>query len=190
VYLWPRRQWGQAPLVLRRVVPGAGAKAVHLLTSVLDAAALPAEAAAELYALRWEAEVGLRSFKQTLERRALRNGTPEMAEAELTWAVLGLWLLGALTAAAVLGRGGDPLGWSAALARRAARRLLRRARGRWRGSWRRRCGTATSAAAASGPRIGRTRSGTSRRGCRKSRRRPRRWSNGRNDFSSPTPPNR
>jgi hypothetical protein len=48
-----------------------------------------------------------------------------MAQAELTWAVLGLWLLGALTASAVLGRGGDPLAWSAALARRRLRRAMR-----------------------------------------------------------------
>jgi hypothetical protein len=88
---------------------------------------MPAAVAAELYALRWEAEVGFRSFKQTLERRRLRSATPGMAQAELTWAVLGLWLLGALTASAVLGRGGDPLAWSAALARRAVRRLLRQA---------------------------------------------------------------
>ena len=124
-YLWPKEWRGHRPLVLRRVVVGTGAKAVHLLTSVLDPAALTDAEAAVLYHLRWEAEVGFRSIKQTLGRRRLRSGSPKAAEAELTWAVLGLWVLGAMTVAAQLRRGADPLAWSAALARRAARQALR-----------------------------------------------------------------
>lgn len=126
VYLWPQDRRSEPPLVLRRIVVGTGAKAVHLLTSVLDPAALTAEEAAILYRLRWEAEVGFRSIKQTLQRRRLRSGSPEAAVVELTWAVLGLWVLGAITVAAQLRRGADPLAWSVALARKIVRRSLRR----------------------------------------------------------------
>jgi hypothetical protein len=126
VYLWPQDRRSQPPLVLRRIVAGAGAKAVHLLTSVVDAAALTADEAAVLYRLRWAAEVGFRSIKQTLQRRRLRSGSPEAAVAELTWALLGLWALGAVTVAAQLRRGADPLAWSVALARRVVRQAVRR----------------------------------------------------------------
>jgi hypothetical protein len=126
VYLWPQDRRSGPPLVLRRVVVGAGAKAVHLLTSVADPAALTDEEAAVLYRLRWEAEVGFRSIKQTLARRRLRSGSPGAAAAELTWALLGLWVLGAVAVAAQLRRGADPLAWSVALARKVVRRALRR----------------------------------------------------------------
>jgi hypothetical protein len=129
VYLWPRDRRSQPPLALRRVVVGAGAKAAHLLTSVADPAALTDEEAAVLYRLRWEAEVGFRSIKQTLRRRRLRSGSPGAAAVELTWALLGLWALGAVAVAAQLRRGADPLAWSVALARKVVRRALRR---RWR----------------------------------------------------------
>ena len=51
---------------------------------------------------------------------------PGQAQRELEWAVLGLWLLGLLSVAALVGRGGDPLSWSVALARRWVRQALRR----------------------------------------------------------------
>ena len=38
-----------------------------------------------------------------------------------------MWLLGLMTATAILGRGGDPLAWSAAKARDRVRRSMRRA---------------------------------------------------------------
>ena len=40
---------------------------------------------------------------------------------------MALWLLGLMTASAILARGGDPLGWSAAKARDRVRRSMRRA---------------------------------------------------------------
>ena len=41
--------------------------------------------------------------------------------------VVALWLLGLMTASAILARGGDPLAWSAAKARDRVRRSMRRA---------------------------------------------------------------
>src|SRR5262249_34139427 len=46
---------------------------------------------------------------------------------ELTWALFGIWLLGLMTVAKILARGGDPLAWSAAKARNRVRRSMRRA---------------------------------------------------------------
>ena len=77
--------------------------------------------------MRWGVEVFYRSCKQTLQRRRMLSRTPRAAEEELAWSVLGLWLLGMMTAAAVVARGGDPLAWSAALARQRLRRAMRRA---------------------------------------------------------------
>jgi lauroyl/myristoyl acyltransferase len=77
--------------------------------------------------MRWGVEVFFRSLKQTLEKRRMLSRTPEAARCELTWALLGLWLLGLMTASAILARGGDPLAWSAAKARDRVRRSMRRA---------------------------------------------------------------
>ena len=77
--------------------------------------------------MRWGVEVFYRSLKQTLEKRRLLSRTPTAAKCELTWALLGLWLLGLLTVTAILARGGDPLRWSAAKARQRVRRSMRRA---------------------------------------------------------------
>src|SRR5206468_6836574 len=68
-----------------------------------------------------------RSCKQTLQKRKMLSRTPGAARAELTWAVLGLWLLGLMSVAGIVGRGGDPLTWSVARARQWVRQALRRA---------------------------------------------------------------
>ena len=69
------------------------------MTDVLDEAALPASEAALLYEMRWGVEVFYRSCKQTLQRRRMLSRTPRAAEEELAWSVLGLWLMGMMTAA-------------------------------------------------------------------------------------------
>jgi hypothetical protein len=129
VYLWPEARRDEPPLALRLIVLTRGRDKAYLVTDVLDEAALPASEAALLYEMRWGVEVFYRSCKQTLQRRRMLGRTPRAAEEELAWAVLGLWLLGMMTTAAVAARGGDPLAWSVALARRQLRRAMRQAAG-------------------------------------------------------------
>lgn len=100
---------------------------MYLVTNVLDKKALTAKSAGVLYEMRSGVEVFYRSLKQTLEKRRMLSRTPEAARCELTWALLGLWLLSLMTAVEVLARGGDPLGCSAAQARDRVRRSMRRA---------------------------------------------------------------
>jgi hypothetical protein len=127
VYLWPTDRQDQPPLVLRMIVVPRGVQRMVLLTNVLDETALTDETAAVLYEMRWGIEVFYRSFKQTLSKRKMRSHAPAQAERELSWAVLGLWLLGIMSVAAILANGHDPLSWSAALARKQVRQTLRRA---------------------------------------------------------------
>jgi hypothetical protein len=125
VYLWPEGHQDQAPLVLRLIVRRRGKQAMYLLTNVLDEAALPEAEVGLLYEMRWGVEVFYRAFKQTLNRRKLLSRTPAACLLELAWGVVGLWVLGLLSVSAILERGGDPLSWSVALARKRVRQALR-----------------------------------------------------------------
>lgn len=125
VYLWPEDRRQQEPLVLRLIVLRSGDQQMHLLTNVLDKKALPKQAAAVLYEMRWGVEVFYRSLKQTLQRRRMLSHSPQAAQCELTWAVFGLWLMALASVAGRLARGVDPLCWSAALARDRVRRSMR-----------------------------------------------------------------
>ena len=127
VYLWPEGKRSEAPVVLRLIERRDGKKKMYLVTNVLDTKALTEKGAGVLYEMRWGVEVFYRSLKQTLEKRRMLSRTPEAARCELTWALLGLWLLSLMTAVEVLARGGDPLGWSASRARDRVRRSMRRA---------------------------------------------------------------
>jgi hypothetical protein len=127
VYLWPENKRAQPPVVLRLVVLGRGKQRLDLVTNVLDSKALSRQTAALLYEMRWGVEVFYRTTKQTLQKRKMLSRTPAAARCELTWAVLGVWLLGLLSVAAILARGGGPLSWSAALARRRVRESMRQA---------------------------------------------------------------
>jgi hypothetical protein len=133
VYLWPEARRDEPPVVLRLIVLRRGRERVYLVTDVRDERALPEASAALLYELRWGVEVFYRSCKQTLQRRKMLSRTPRAAEEELAWAVLGLWLLGLMSTAALVRRGADPLSWSVALARQRLRQALRRATGGRRG---------------------------------------------------------
>jgi hypothetical protein len=126
VYLWPEKMWHEPPVVLRLLERRDGKKKMYLVTNVLDRTALSEKSAAVLYEMRWGVEVFYRSLKQTLEKRRMLSRTPEAARCELTWALFGLWLLGLMTVAEILARGGDPLRWSAAKARDRVRRSMRR----------------------------------------------------------------
>ena len=98
VYLWPAGKRDQPPLVLRLVRLHDGRKSIYLLTNVLGAAALSDEQIGEMYRRRWGLEVFYRGLKQTMEKRVLKSRSPDKAGLELDWSMVGVWLLGLLTA--------------------------------------------------------------------------------------------
>jgi Transposase DDE domain len=78
-----------ATLVVRELryrveVPGFRTRAVTLVTTLIDAAAYPAEALAELYGTRWRVEEHLKSLKQTMKMDVLKCMTVEGVLKELT----------------------------------------------------------------------------------------------------------
>jgi hypothetical protein len=62
---------------------GQRTRSLTLITTLLDPKAYTASDLAELYRRRWDAEIDLRSLKQTLQMDVLRCQTPEMVEKEL-----------------------------------------------------------------------------------------------------------
>jgi len=124
VYLWPQKQRRCHPLVLRLIVCGSGTDKVYLVTNVLDQQQLSDATAAVFYQRRWGVEVFYRSCKQTLQRRKMLSRCPSGCYAELHGTMLGLWLLGLISVAAIVRRGGTPLSWSVALSRRLVRQAL------------------------------------------------------------------
>jgi hypothetical protein len=118
VYLWPdkHRKKDLPPLVLRLVELHDGRKPVFLLTSVLDDTALSDPQASALYRMRWGVEVFYRSLKQTLARRKMHSAAPRQARCELSWAVMGLWVLSLMSVRQILADGDDPLALSVACA--------------------------------------------------------------------------
>ena len=128
VYLWPGEQQKQhqPALQLRLIVVGQeGPSPLYLVTDVLDPEALSDQEAAEFYRQRWGEEVFYRTAKQTFEFHHLRSRTPENCYQELTWAVIGVWLLGLLTMDALQDAGHAPNDWSPAASRTVVRRVLR-----------------------------------------------------------------
>ena len=95
VYCWPDKvaQKKQPPLALRLMRFHDGRGEVYLLTSVLNASDLPDKLASEIYRRRWGVELQFRSLKQTFDRTKLRSRTPDCAEIELHWSLLGLWMI-------------------------------------------------------------------------------------------------
>jgi len=128
VYLWPREHRRCRPLVLRLIKLKVGSQTVCLLTSVLDPAQLSDEQAATLYKQRWGVEVFYRSYKQTMNRRKILSRTPQTCQADASWTMLGLWLLGLMTVSRIIKAGGDPKEASMAQARATARRAMRESR--------------------------------------------------------------
>jgi hypothetical protein len=126
VYLWPEKHHGkQAPVVLRLLVLERGQEKMHLVTNLFDEKAFTQEQAALFYEMRWGVEIFYRSCKQTMDRRRMMSRTPATCKAELHWVVLSIWLLGVMSVSAISARGGDPLSWSVALARKHVRAAMR-----------------------------------------------------------------
>lgn len=135
VYLWPGKQQREEkpPLKLRLIVVKDREKEpVYLVTSVLDEDALTDEEASELYRARWGVEVFYRTMKQTMEHRTVRSRTPEHCYQEMTWSILGVWLLGLMTMRETVAAKNDPTAWSPAAARNSVRRVLRQLLPRYR----------------------------------------------------------
>lgn len=110
VYLWPQqaqRRRGR-PLVCRLIVLEQGRKRMYLLTSVLDPSRLSVVQAKRLYRRRWKVELFFRSFKQTMAKRQLLCRAPRQTRWELSWAVMGLWLLGLAAMEVRLSSGRNP----------------------------------------------------------------------------------
>lgn len=72
-------------------------------TTLADATAYPADALAELYRMRWHAELDLRSLKVTLGMDVLRCQSPELVRAEFWMHLLGYNLIRGVMADAAVG---------------------------------------------------------------------------------------
>ena len=119
IITWPRpvkppwitdEEYAEIPLTLRLrerrfevTEPGCRVKTITVITTLLDPAAYPAEAIADLYGFRWNAELDIRHTKQTLGLDHLRCQTPAMVDRELWVTLLAYNLIRKLiaTAAAV-----------------------------------------------------------------------------------------
>jgi Transposase DDE domain len=93
----------------RRVdVPGFRTQEVTVVTTLLDAEAYPADEVVGLYRLRWQAELNLRTLKQTLKMEHLACKTPAMVRKELWAHVLGYNLVRGVLAQAGRAQGVRP----------------------------------------------------------------------------------
>lgn len=100
---WDKALWNELPreLAVRIVrfrvsVPGFRTEEVVLVTTLLDTAAYPDAAIAELYRRRWAVELCFRDIKTTLGLDVLRCQTPELSEREFWIQVLAYNLVRAL----------------------------------------------------------------------------------------------
>ena len=128
VYLWPldQQQQNHPPLRLRLiVVQGEHKQPVYLVSSVLEADDLTDQEAGELFARRWGIEVQFRTLKQTMQHHRLHSRTPDNCYLEMTWAVLGMWLLELMALSKLIAAGHDPREVSAARVRTAVHRTMR-----------------------------------------------------------------
>ena len=126
VWLWPKANRGkQPPLLLRLIVLHDGRKPIYLVTHVLEADRLSDEDARVFYAMRWRMELWFRQMKQTMGLRKLQSQAPMQARMELSWAVVGLTLLGLMQVEALIDAGKGPLEASCADGLVVVRRALR-----------------------------------------------------------------
>jgi hypothetical protein len=88
--------------------PGFRTRVVVVVTTLLDADAYAAKDLAELYRLRWHAELDLRSLKITLGMDVLRCKSPAMVRKEVWAHLLAYNLIRAVMAQAAENLGADP----------------------------------------------------------------------------------
>lgn len=86
-----RKKWPQLPdkIMVRLVSRTLKGKCYHVLTSMVDPLRFPATDIIDLYAFRWEIELGYREMKQYMlqNKLTLRSKKPDMIRQEL-WGVL------------------------------------------------------------------------------------------------------
>jgi hypothetical protein len=95
-------------LQVRVRVKGFRTRVYVMATTLLDAQAYPAEALAELYRMRWQAELYLRSLKMVLGMDVLRCLSPEMVRKEIWMHLLAYNLLRTVMAQAAQAHGVAP----------------------------------------------------------------------------------
>jgi hypothetical protein len=83
-------------------------KTLIIATTLLDAEAFTQEDLAQLYRARWNAELDLRSLKQTLQMDILRCKTPELVRKELWTHILAYNLIRTIMAQAATKQGIEP----------------------------------------------------------------------------------
>jgi len=88
--------------------PGFRTRVLVVATTLLDAKEYGTDDLAELYRARWNAELDLRSLKQTLQMDVLRCRTPELVRKELWTHVLAYNLIRAVMAQAAARHGVEP----------------------------------------------------------------------------------
>lgn len=95
VYCWPEAAMKkkQPPLVWRLLHFKGSRGDVYLVTNVGDSRKLTPAQAKELYRRRWGIEVEFRNIKQTYQRSKLRGRTPDVAEIELHWSLVGISMM-------------------------------------------------------------------------------------------------
>jgi hypothetical protein len=80
--------------------PGFRCRSMIVVSTILDAEAVSASDLAELYRARWNAELDLRSLKQTLQMDILRCKTPELVRKEIWTHILAYNLIRTIIAQA------------------------------------------------------------------------------------------
>ena len=88
--------------------PGFRVRALLLATTLLDADEFTKDALAQLYRARWNAELDLRSLKQTLQMDVLRCKTPGLIRKELWTHILAYNLIRTIMAQAAAKRNIEP----------------------------------------------------------------------------------
>ena len=80
--------------------PGFRVRCLVIATTLLDAAEISKDDLATLYRARWQAELDLRSLKETMQMRVLRCRTPELVRKELWTHILAYNLIRTIIAQA------------------------------------------------------------------------------------------
>jgi hypothetical protein len=88
--------------------PGFRCRSMIVVSTLLDAEAVTASDLAELYRARWNAELDLRSLKQTLQMDILRCKTPELVRKEIWTHILAYNLIRTIIAQAATKHGVEP----------------------------------------------------------------------------------
>jgi len=88
--------------------PGFRVQSLTIATTLLDADEFTKDDLATLYRVRWQAELDLRSLKETMQMRVLRCKTPELVRKELWTHILAYNLIRTIIAQAASKHGLEP----------------------------------------------------------------------------------